>query len=104
MTDPTLPDFCKNVAQLKRIVAIPSITLERLATLGFPARPPRTIARVLQREIMFSDGAWLTFPRAANFSCSGDVIQWGALSFRISITPELYKSEMEAKDANDKEG
>lgn len=98
MIEPTLPNFCKNVAQLKRVVAIPGITLERLATPGFSAKPPRAIAKVFKREIRLSDGAWLTFPRAKDFSCSGDVIQWCGLSFRISITPELYKTMTEAND------
>lgn len=92
-----LPNFCKNVTQLKRVVAIPGITLERLPTESYLAKPARTIAKVTQRAIMFSDGAYLAFPTPAEFSCIGDVIQWGRLSFRVSITPELYKSMTEAK-------
>ena len=92
-----LPNFCKNVAQLKRIVAIPGIALERLASPGYAAKPARTIAKVKQRELVFSDGAHLTFPSPTEFSCTGDVIRWGRLSFRISITAELYQTMTEAK-------
>ena len=93
-----LADFIQSVAQLKRVVRIPGITLQRLAVNGYTEKAPRTIAEVASRGIVFEDGAHLDFPKAAQFDCAGDIVTWGPLKFRVSLTPVAVAAHNEGTE------
>ena len=89
---PELRRLIRSIEHLKHFLRKPGITLERMDLNGYRASPPRTIQAVHSRDIVFEDGAYLTFPRRDEFDSRGDFILWGRLAYRIGIAEEFQQS------------